>query len=45
MKQTITYEAEASAKKQVKKYQIFSYVTVLAAKGPVLHTIPSAPGA
>ena len=44
MKQTITHEAEASAKK-VKKYQIFSYVTVLAAKGPVLHTIPSAPGA
>ena len=29
MKETITYEAEASTKKQVKKYQIFSYVVTL----------------
>ena len=29
MNKTITYEAEASSKKQVKKYQIFSYVVTL----------------
>ena len=29
MKKTVTYEAEASSKKQVKKYRIFSYVVTL----------------